>query len=686
MKHAATASSIALIASLALAAPAMAQDGMPADEPIVVTATALNDSEEAALQAVAALDRNAVIESLGAGLGETLDSQPGVASTAFGRGASRPIIRGLGEDRIRVLSNGVGQIDASAVSPDHAVAAEGLEAQSIEVLRGSAALAYGGNAVGGVVNVLDGRILEAAPERGLSGEALVSNAMGLDESQAAGAVLLAGDHFAVRVDGFIRDAGNFDIPGFAYSAAQRAEEIEEALEEGEEPEDFAQGQAPNSFAEAEGAAIGVSTFGQWGFAGVSARRLESAYGIPGAHAHGEEEDEEEALFEGPFIDLEQTRYEARLGLTQGFGFIDMIRADAAFVDYTHSEIEESGEIGTTFTNEGFDARIEAFHSIGAFTGVAGISGSELDFAATGEEAFVSPTEISDLGVFVVERWQAGAWSLDGGARFEQRSYDNIDQGERTFDLWSASLGAGYRATETLFLGVTLARTERAPTEIELFADGAHLATSTFEQGDASLGVETATSFEAIGRWEAGRFQLEASVFRIAFEDFTTFFDTGLEDAESELPIFAAAQQDATFTGGEISAAAELFNAGDWTFSADLTADIVRAELDGGGNVPRIPPRSTTLGLAGETDRFAGRIEWVNTAEADNLAAFETPTEGYDLINASLTFRPMAGNDTLVLRLDGRNLTDEEARVHTSFVKDLIPQPGRSVRLVLASRF
>ncbi len=684
MKTATTVSSLALAASMALAAPCLAQTSDSGDEPIIVTATALDDAQDEALQGVTMLDRNALIDQLGAGLGETLDSQPGVASTYFGRGASRPIIRGLGEDRIRLLSNGTAQIDASAVSPDHAVASEGLEAERIEVLRGSAALAYGGNAVGGVVNVLDGRILEAAPDRPFSGQAMASNAIGVDESQAAAALTLGNDRFALRVDGFIRDAGDYEIPGFAYSAGKRAEEIEEALEEGEAPEEFERGAAENSFAEAEGFGVGLSTYGAWGFAGVSARRLDSSYGIPKAHSHGEEE--EEAIFPGPFIDLAQSRYEARLGLTQGFGIIDSIQAAAAYVDYTHSEIEESGEVGTTFSNEGYDARIEAFHRIGVLTGVAGISGSSLEFSAVGEEAFVTPTDITDIGVFVVERLEAGPWSLNGGLRYEQREYDNVVFGERSFDLWSASLGAGYRPNNQAFLGLTVGRTERAPTEIELFADGGHLATSTFEVGDPDLGTETALSIEGTARWTSERLTLEGSLFHIVFEDFTTFFDTGLEDAESELPIFAAAQGDATFTGGEVGASALLFTTGDWAFSGDVAADVVRAELEAGGNIPRIPPRTFTLGLQGDTGRFSGRVEWVNAAEAEDLAAFETPTEGYDLFNARLSFRPVADLDHLVVLLDGRNLTDEEARVHSSFVKDLAPRPGRSVRLALSSRF
>jgi iron complex outermembrane recepter protein len=691
-----------LVFSLALAAPALAQAGPESDaDTIVVTATPLEDRSDQALQANTILDRDDVVGALGAGLGETLDGQPGVASTFFGRGASRPIIRGLGEDRIRVLSNGLLQIDAASVSPDHAVASEGLEAQRIEVLRGASALAYGGNAVGGVVNVLDGRILETAPDSAFSGELLASAETGVDEGQAAAALTWGSDRFAVRIDGFTRDAGDYEIPGFALSVLEREEETAEALAEGEEAPEFDSGTAGNSFAEADGVGVGLSAFGGWGFAGVSARRVESVYGLPeGGHGHHEEDDEEasgdalsadadgdeEALFAGPRIELEQTRIEARLGLTEGFGLVSAVRAEVAYVDYQHAEIEETGEVGTLFENEGFDARVEAFHDLGPVRGVAGITGSALEFSALGEEAFVTPTDITDLGVFVVERLETGPWTFEGGVRLEQREYDNVVFGERSFDLLSASAGAGFRPADGWLFGLTLSRTERAPTEVELFAEGAHLATATFEVGDPTLDEETATSVEGSVRWRGERFQIEVNAFHIAFEDFTTFIDTGLEDSESELPVFAASQADATFTGGEISGSALVFTAGGWAFSADASADIVRAELDAGGNVPRIPPRSFTLGFEGESDRFRARAEWVNVAEADDLASFETPTEGYDLFNASVAFRPVADNDLLVVRLEGRNLSDEEARVHSSFVKDLLPRPGRSVRLVLSSRF
>jgi iron complex outermembrane receptor protein len=671
----------------ALAAPLLAVSGAHAQEAVaraevVVTATPFRDERDDIVQGAVAIQREDLIATLGNGLGETLEREAGVSSTFFGAGASRPIIRGLGEDRIRILTNGLGQIDASSVSPDHAVAAEGIEAETVEILRGPSALAFGGNAVGGVVNVLDGRILEAAPEDALSGAFFGSVATGTDAVEGAANATLASDRFALRIDGFSRSSGDYEIPDFAFSESLR----DELIADGEDPSEFARDTAPNTFAESDGYGVGLSTFGEWGYAGVSVRRLESLYGIPKAPGL-EEEEEEEEIFAGPRIDLEQDRYEARLGLSRGFGPFTGFNASAAFVDYTHTEIEPTGEAGTVFANEGYEARFEAPHEVGPFVGVIGLTRADTDFSAEGEEAFVTPTTITDTGVYLVERVALSPQLiLDAGVRYEQRGYDNEDFGERDFDLWSGSASAAWRPTPAWLFGVTLARTERAPTEIELFADGGHLATATFELGDPTLDKETATSIEGVVRWSQPRWSVDVNVFHIDFQDFTSFFDTGLEDLESGLPIFAAAQEDASFTGGEISGWLSLFDRDGLSLTADVSYEIVDAELDSGGNVPRIPPNALTLGLEGEAGHFGGRLEWVSASEQDDVAAFETPTEGYDVVNARLNFRPVANSDRLVFSLDGRNLTDEEVRVHSSFVKDLLPRPGRSLRFVISGRF
>ncbi|MGE0045607.1 MAG: TonB-dependent receptor [Hyphomonadaceae bacterium] len=653
---------------------------------VIVTAP-LDRARSDIAQGVTVLNQEQVLAAPIGGLGETLESQPGVSSSYFGAGASRPIIRGLGEDRVRILSNGVGVVDASAISPDHAVTAEGLEAERIEVLRGPAALAYGGNAVGGVVNVIDGLIAEEAPDQSFSAQAYAGLAEGLNSAAAAGAVRVAQGPFVLRVEGFTRDAGDFEIPGYADAHAL------EEIEEGHDPAEFAYGEAPNSFSEAQGGALGLSLVGESGLVGVSVRRFDSLYGIPeGSHKHEEEEEEEEgpALFAGPRIDMEQTRVDFRAGLDRPIGIFERTHFSGAIVDYTHSEIEETGEVGTVFTNEGWEARLETHHRAfenvlgGTLTGALGVSAFSKDFAAEGDEAFISPTTTEEQGIFLVESLDFGRFALEGGLRFDSRSLDNDVFGDRSFDLLSGSASLAYRPVQGLFFGLTLARTERAPTETELFAFGPHLATQAFEVGDPALTEEIATTAELAARYRADRWHVEASVYRAEFEDYIALVATGEE--EDELPVFAFTQRDATFTGGEVEIGADLFTIAGLDISADAAFDWVRAEFDEGGDLPRIPPRTLTLGLNAENGFVRGRIEWQDVAEQDDVAEFETVTPGYQMWNAQLTFRPVADNDRLAFLIDARNLTDEEARVHTSFVKDLLPRPGRSIRFAILSRF
>lgn len=668
---------------LLFSAQAFAQDARIAEEePIIVTAP-LDRARDDIAQGVVVLDQEAILEAPIGGLGETLESQPGVASSFFAGGASRPIIRGLGEDRIRILSNGIGVIDASSVSPDHAVAAEGLEAERIEVLRGPAALAYGGNAVGGVVNVIDGLIAEEPVEAGFSGKYYAGVATGLESEAAAGGVGFAHGPLVVRLEAFTRSADDYEIPGYADAHA------EEEIEEGEDPAAFAFGVAPNSFADADGVSLGVSLVSERAFVGASVRRFETLYGIPeGAHEHEGEEEEEDAIFPGPRIDLEQTRIDLRAGIEGDFLIFDRAHAAFAHVDYEHQEIEPTGEPATLFTNEGWEARIEAHQREASFaggtlSGVWGVSAFDKDFTAEGEEAFISPTTTDEIGGFGVQSWTIGPFGLEGGVRYDRRTLDNVVEGEREFDLMSVSASASWRPDPRFFLGLTLARTERAPTETELFANGPHLATAAFEVGDPDLVEEIAKTMELTARWRARGFHAEASIYQAAFEDYIALIPTGEE--EDDLPVFQFVQAGATFEGGEVEIGATLFEAGGVTFSGDAAYDWVAGAFDAGGDLPRVPPRTLTLGLAAEHARFGLRVELQDVEAQRDVAAFEEPTDGYQLLNAQLTFQPF-DTHALSFLIDARNLTDQEARVHTSFTKDSLPRPGASVRFAVLGRF
>jgi iron complex outermembrane receptor protein len=635
------------------------------EQEIVVTAP-LEGSRIESLQGAEVLRRDDIVEQLNGGLGDTLDATPGIATTFFGAGASRPIIRGLGEDRVRVLQNGIGAIDASTASPDHAVTSDGLDAERIEVLRGAAALAYGGNAIGGVVNVID----QTIPTRDIAGvrfDGLAAYSSVDEGAQGAANVGFGIGDFALRLSAAARDADPYETP---------------------------LGEALNQWTSVRSYGVGGSWLGAWGFAGVAVKRTEDEYGLL----------PEDPLLPGGHIEMEQTRIETRGDIRVNWAGFDRIDYGFQSSEYEHTEFEGDGAPGTRFTSEGWEGRIEAHHEIGQLSGALGLQLSDVDFAAEGDEAFISPTNTQDAGVFAVERHDLGSWGLEGGVRYERREIDNELFGSREFDGVSGSLGLFVRPAEGWFVGATVARTERAPTAIELFSDGPHLATANYELGNPDLDQEIATSLEASVRYQHGPVRFEMNLYGIEFADYIALVERGDvwwldEDADTRgfapdeasapagadeiLPVFNFVQRDATFVGGEISAAAQLFDIGGFAITADGALDLVRANFVGGGHPPRIPPRSLTLGLEAENEHWTARIEAVDTAKQDKLAPFETETDGYTFFNASLAWRP---NETWTLRLDGRNLTDELGRVHSSFLKDELPLPGRNVRLTLLASF
>ena len=655
----------ALCAGAALfPAVAMAQDDE--SEPEIVVTAPLEGSRIESLQGAEVLRRDDIVEQLNGGLGDTLDSVPGIATTFFGAGASRPIIRGLGEDRVRVLQNGIGAIDASTASPDHAVTSDGLDAERIEVLRGAAALAYGGNAIGGVVNVID----QSIPTRAIDGvtfDGLAVLSSVNDGTQGDANLGFGAGPFALRLSAAARDTDPYDTPI---------------------------GEAINQWTSVRSYGIGGSLLGDWGYSGLAVKRTEDEYGLlpegvgePGGH-----------------IELEQTRIEARGDLRIDLGPFDRLDYGVQQSDYQHTEFEGDGAPGTTFTSEGWEGRLEAHHRGERLNGTIGVQFSDVDFAAVGDEAFITPTNTQDSGVFVVERYDLGSWGLEGGARYERRELDSQTFGTREFDNVSASFGMFVRPAPNWFVGATLASVERAPTAFELFSDGPHLATSNYEIGDPDLQQEKATSFEASLRYNRGPFRFEMNLYGMDFSNYIALVERGDvwwvdEDTDTSgfaadegsapggadeiLPVFAFVQQDATFVGGELSAAMQVGEINGFAITTDGSLDLVRADFVGGGHPPRIPPRSLTLGVEAANDHWTARLEAVDTAKQTRLAQFETATDGYTFINAGLAWRPTTN---WTIRLDGRNLTDELGRVHTSFLKDELPLPGRNFRLTLQTSF
>ncbi|MCW5724663.1 MAG: TonB-dependent receptor [Maricaulaceae bacterium] len=711
-----------LLSSCALAVfatPALAESDANVDaqrrghehhEVIVVTSTPLRTLSDEMVGSVEVISIDHILEHHGANLADVLKHEPGISSTWFGPAAGRPVIRGLGGDRVMVLSNGLGLIDDSTSSPDHAVAAEALEAERIEILRGPAAIAYGGGAIGGVVNVIDGRVPEAAPEGGFEGRVYAGYTSVDRGDQIAGRLRLGAGPFVFHAEGMQRRAGDYDIPGYAESARLRAEHGHDDHDDDDDDHDDdhdVHGRIPNSDYEFRTGSLGASLVGDWGFVGLAWRRTDAEYGLP-FHAHEDDDDhhddddddhDHDHDDETPRLVMKQDRLDLRGELRFDGALFERVRFAFARADYEHREIEDDDHghghhhddddddddhgHGTVFTAEGWEARLELRRrEIGGFSGAVGMQAFQRDFSAIGPESLMPPVRTDDIGVFAVERYDAGGWGLEAGVRTERRRL-YTSTANRSFSPVSLSGSVFMRPADGVFVAATLARSERAPRDAELFADGPHLATGNIEIGDPDLGIERAMSAELTARVRREGWRLEGAVYHASYDGFIDIFPTGDED--HGLPVFEYRQTDARFWGFEGRVTRELGAAFGWDFTGDLSADYVRASLSGGGAPPRIPPLSATLGLEAERDFGSARVEVVWADSQSRTAAHELPTDGYTLVNASFVARPFE-NRNVRLILEGRNLTDAEARLHTSYLKDRLPLPGRSFRVALAASF
>lgn len=645
-------------------------------ETVVVTAR----PEAATLNELAApvdvLSGHDLQEVREATLGETLSRQAGVSSTYFGPGASRPVIRGLGGDRIRVLQGGLGTADASNTSPDHAVSFDPLAARQVEIVRGPATLLYGSNAVGGVVNVIDGSIPDSVPDRPFS--ATVDLSGGTSAEERAGGLALSGGRglFAWHVDALRRKTDDVSIPGFAESAALRAEEAAES----ETHDEGEAGALENSAIDSTGGSAGVAFIGQKASLGVALSGFDTLYGVPG-HQHAHEEAAAPGEEASVRIDLKQRRFDLRGEVLSAFGPFRSAKLRLGRSDYEHVELE-GDEVGTRFTNEAWEGRLELPHRpIGPVRGSIGVQASHRDFAAIGEEAFVPPSVTRSLAVFALEELGRGPVKLQLGGRFESQETDanGAQPASRSFDGTSGSLGVLWSRGDDWSAGFTVARSVKLPTAEELFSNGPHLATRAFEVGDPDLEKERSLGLDLSLRGRSGRVSGEVSLFANRFDGY--IFEEATGAVEDGLEVFQFVQRDADFTGAEASVTVDLLHREPDHLDLELMADTVRAELrDTDEPLPRITPARVGAALHYRGARWNGRFEVRRTAAQDRVASLERPTDGFTFLNASLGYRFFAGRTVVDVLVRGTNLTDEEARNHVSFLKDLAPLPGRDVRL------
>jgi iron complex outermembrane receptor protein len=648
-------------------------------ESIVVTAQPDARSSTELAQPVAVLGGDELRLRMEPTLGETLAQLPGVSSTYFGPGASRPIIRGVGGDRIRILEDGIGTSDVSSVSPDHAVAFDPIGANRVEVVRGPATLLYGSSAVGGVVNTIDNRIPDTASDRMVSGIADLAGGSVSDERSGAAALQVGRGPLIVRGDYARRETEDLKIPGFAESAAVRAAEAEEAEEAEEEAPDEAFGTLPNSAIESESGSVSAAYVGRSGFLGLSVRSFDTLYGVPGGHGH---EEGEGAREEGPVrIDLEQRRADLRAGYTEPFGALRAAKVRFGVADYQHVELE-GDEIGTTFSNDAWEGRLELLHKpVGSLTGSFGAQVLSRDFQAIGAEAFVPPTETRSWALFAFEEVGRGPVKGQFGVRYESQDADARGDSplSRSFNGLSGSVGLVWTGRKGFGVAVTLARSVKLPNAEELYSNGPHVATRAFEVGDPELEKETSLGFDVAVRKRSGRFTGELTVFANRFDNY--IFEDLTGDEKEELPVVQFVQKNARFLGAELEAHIDLFERDQHHVDLELSGDLVRARLtDEDRNLPRIPAARYGVALHYGSQRWNARVEVRGALNQERIAAFELPTDGYTFVNASVGYRWFLGATVLDLVVRGTNLMDQEGRLHTSFLKDLVPLPGRDVRL------
>ncbi|SDK13263.1 iron complex outermembrane recepter protein [Pseudomonas delhiensis] len=653
------------------AVPALA-DTRPAALPDhVITANPLGEVQPAAPSSV--LQGDALTLRQKGSLGETLDGLPGVSSTWFGPGASRPIIRGMDGDRIRVLRNGVGALDASSLSYDHAVPEDPNVVERIEVVRGPAALLYGGNAIGGVVNSFDNRI-PSEPVDGVHGQGELRYG-GADTTRSAAGALEAGDgNFALHLDAGSREFNDLRIPGYAHSSRQRALDGDDARHRVE-----------NSDGRQDSGAIGGSYHWDHGYAGLSYSGYDSNYGSPA-------EDDVR-------LKMQQDRYAFASEIRDLEGPFSSVKLDAAYTEYQHKEIE-GGETGTTFKNDGYEARIEARHKpIGPLQGVVGAQVINSRFSALGEEAFVPHTETDSAALFFLENWQATErLALSFGGRVEHSRIDPDAKGNerfaendggRSFTAGSLSSGAVYQLTPIWALAATLSYTERAPTFYELYANGPHAATGTFEVGDADADKEKAVSTDLALRFDNGVHKGSVGVFYSRFSNYIGLLASGryrdeegevvAADSDEALPEYLYSGVRAEFYGVEAQDRIHLLESPYGNFDLELSGDYTRAKnRDTGQPLPRIAPLRLNSALIWELQQWQARLDVEHAASQHRVPDEEFATDGYTTLGASVGYKFDVGGSQWLAFVKGENLTNQTVRYASSILRDSVPAPGRGI--------
>jgi iron complex outermembrane receptor protein len=627
-------------------------------ETVVVTASPIAGKPDRFATIVAKVDRDQILKSGGGNLADALATVPGVSGSGFAAGASRPVIRGFDANRVRVLEDGIGSFDVSDIGPDHGVPIDPLSAQSIEVVRGAATLRYGSQAIGGVVNAIDNRVPLTLPTETISGEFTGAYGTNAGLGQASASLDTKLDDFAVHGDAFWRHADDYDTP---------------------------LGSQDNSFFRGDGFSLGSSYFfGNDSHTGAAIIHYDAKYGIPS---------------DTTFIDMRQTKVLSRSSIDLDTGILQALNVDAGYANYSHEEKNPDGSVNSTFRDKEWDTRAEqVLGAIGPLANSAiGVQYQNREFSALGEDSsYLFPTLTESVAGFAFTEMPLGdRLHLQAGARVESVHVQGTPRSDLftslDFTPVSGAVGVLFEASDAIKLGLTVSSAARAPAQTELFARGAHDGPATFETGDPNLHLERANSVEGTLRVREDRFTFEGSVWASWFDNFIYGQLTGRtcdEDGNCAVGNAGAfkelnyTQQGAAFWGAEGKGSYRLMD----NLYADVQGDTVRATLDGGGNVPRIPPYRIGGGLSWAGEMIDASFLLLYAGRQTAFGAFDTATPGYVELNANLAWRPLASNPGFELALVGTNLADTVQRNAASFNKDVVMLEGRDVHLVARLAF
>jgi len=603
-------------------------------------------------------------------LGDTLNGIPGVAATHFGPNASRPVIRGLDAERVRIMQNGVGVLDASSLSFDHAVTIDPLVIEQIDVVRGPAALLYGGSAVGGVVNAIDHRI-PTESVTGVIGRAEARVGGPDSQNNLAGVVDVGNGKIAIHADAYTRKTSDLNIPGFAVSSRKNQADPSILREN--------HGKLVNSSASADGGALGASLTFDNGYIGGSYSDFNSNYGTVAEAAVR--------------ADMKSQRWDLASEFKDLGNIINRVKARMAYTDYQHQEIE-GGTVGTTFKNNGVEGSVELGHAkFSSIEGVVGFQFQNTRFEALGTEAFVPPVQTQNHAIYVYEEMPLNIWNLEKlklsfGGRAEHTTLDANPWAKSptaqaaSFNAYSYALGGLYTLNSNWSLASNLSHNERAPSYFELYADGAHLATGQYEVGNANFNKERSNGLDAQIRWKDAKNSFNFGAYYTRFSRFLGLLATGNIDVDTSLPIAQFSTFAASFKGLE---AEGKFNLVDH-LDLKLRGDYVRASnLDNSQALPRITPLRLGAGLHYQKNALGARIDMLHAFKQNRTAENELATDGYTDVSALVTYKlPVKLNMELFAKAN--NLLNQEIREHSSFLKDLSPAGERSVLIGMRADF